>query len=415
MHHFATAALAAVVLAAAACDALQLAPTFALDLTKPPAERFLGAVELIAARHAWADSFGPKLWSFEKTLFQHLTSAERAAYVGTIKARFPVRYAELAGVAQGFANIGHPEVTHDFLALVAWYHEIAHISDLAPPAAKGAAAAARPHKDCTALLALPADPAAEIVHGRNLDGGVPQGRNLTLHVVAYATDGATGARVVVYEAVDFYWFGGGFMTAQQAGGFTIQENWRFITATRAATLRRVADPASVPQLFAFRALLERCVSPAGVVAPRAACGNGFGNVVASLRATRFVAAFYAVLSAPGRQGAVVNVVATAANHSNPSENVLEVFNDTTVAATGKWFLVQTNSDRWDPPRVRRKTADATLAMIGRANGATRMGVWQAISVFPVHNTETYYTCVMSVVSAVGVLQGFIREAMVPGA
>ena len=77
-----------------------------------------------------------------------------------------------------------------------------------------------------------------------------------------------------------------------------------------------------------------------------------------------------------------------------------------------FFIAQTNYDHWqpDPPQDPRRTAlERYLNEMGRELGTSKMGLFAAISTFPVHNPHTAYTAVMQADS--GALTSFVRTSM----
>lgn len=59
-----------------------------------------------------------------------------------------------------------------------------------------------------------------MIHGRNQDQQPPQGRNLVAHLKFYKNS------VLIGEAVDWYWFKTGLITAIKFNVVSMEENWR---------------------------------------------------------------------------------------------------------------------------------------------------------------------------------------------
>ena len=103
-----------------------------------------------------------------------------------------------------------------------------------------------------------------------------------------------------------------------------------------------------------------------------------------------------------RRGAILTI------DSNASLTRTEYLHDNMTVT----FKVQTNYDRWlpDPPSDPRRTvAENTLTMMGRHRSGTELGVWMALSTYPVHNPTTLFSAIMSADHHSA--EGYVREAM----
>ena len=79
-------------------------------------------------------------------------------------------------------------------------------------------------------------------------------------------------------------------------------------------------------------------------------------------------------------------------------------------AEDTWFGVQTNYDRdeIDPPSDnRRSIAEGVMRQYGQKIGASKVGLFAALSTYPVHNPTTAYTAIMH--AATGELDAFQRS------
>ena len=77
-----------------------------------------------------------------------------------------------------------------------------------------------------------------------------------------------------------------------------------------------------------------------------------------------------------------------------------------------YFIAQTNYDHWqpDPAEDPRRTAlEHYLNDMGPHVGTSTMGLFAAISTYPVHNPHTAYTAVMQ--PKTGLLTSFVRTSM----
>jgi len=96
----------------------------------------------------------------------------------------------------------------------------------------------------------------------------------------------------------------------------------------------------------------------------------------------------------------------------PTENYVYYLGQTPYKSAS-WFLVQTNYDRWQPDPAddnRRTYGEEAMLRLGQSYGATQVGLWMALSEWPVHNTDTFYSVIMSVSAPT---RGFIRQSMFP--
>lgn len=389
-------ALLTVIATLHSCAAFRIAPTFTFDYAKEPEQRWVGAVGTVLKSHTWGESFGPLVDFYQSTLVAKLTPLQIDRLGGVLAKRFPTFLTELHGVASDFAANGHPEVNMTFLTSFVFFHELAHAADLRQ--------FSQPHfgRECTGVLMLPSDPAAAVIHARNLDQEVADARNVTLSIDFV---NSTSGGKTLFQAVDFYWMTTGFVTGQKLGYLTAEENWRSADEhppqSLEAIISRLEDPASMPQVFMFRHLFEQVLTlPLAPNSPLA-----FTRAVDFLNSTLFGAPFYAIISGPGRQGAVLSV-----SFFNSFNRVAFLGHD---GGADSWFLVQTNYDRWlpDPSDDNRRTyAEHALRRLGRDEGATRLGGWQVISEPPVKNSGTFYSVLMSIDAPT---RGFIRQPVHP--
>lgn len=73
-------------------------------------------------------------------------------------------------------------------------------------------------KECTGTLV--ADVNGYVYHGRNMDKGTDQTRNITLKMTFIKSG------IVIANVTDYYWFNVGFVTGFKSGVASISENWR---------------------------------------------------------------------------------------------------------------------------------------------------------------------------------------------
>merc|ERR1712185_587197 len=79
-----------------------------------------------------------------------------------------------------------------------------------------------------------------------------------------------------------------------------------------------------------------------------------------------------------------------------------------------FYLCQSNTDLWlpdNPADPRRTAAEILLHRLGRREGTSQLGLFAALSAYPVHNPNTAYTALMSAAS--GEFHAYAREASCP--
>jgi N-acylethanolamine-hydrolysing acid amidase len=373
--------------------AMRVAPTFTVDLAKPPEQRWIGAVGTVLALHAWEYSFEPLMTYYQSTFVDLVSDANQTAVLRVVERRFPEEFAELSGIAADFAAHGHPEVSVQWLSLWFWFHELSHAAELNMGL-----------PECTAILVAPTDLSSPLVHGRNLDQMPLEARNITLTLTFVNSSNTVDPSVlapILFQAVDMYWMSGGFVTGFKSGHATMQENWRFNVVPLPLSVildRIVTDDSVVPQVHMFRYALtgQRGAGPAA----------DFDSIVRFLNRSTFASPYYAVVSGTQRRGAVIS-----ASFDHADNRVM--FLGSVDFPDHPWYLVQTNWNQWSPDqgRMRRTHAEANIADLGQDEGATHLGVWQAISAYPVHNEGTFYTVVMDV--SMLAIRGIIRQPLMP--
>ena len=146
-------------------------PTFVLDLSAPAESRWAGALALIAAEHAWEDSWEIIFSEHNATLFDHLSASDFASLGSALNEHFPTHAAELKGISAEFTAVYQQTVTYEYLAAWVYFHELAH-TDIA-----GTALDAR--RECTGIVAQDAH---GVHHVANMDQSPEAVRNVTLAV-----------------------------------------------------------------------------------------------------------------------------------------------------------------------------------------------------------------------------------------
>jgi hypothetical protein len=374
------AVLVVAALLATSASAIHSVPAFKLDLDLPPAQRWKGAVKTIVDKHGWADSFAPVMELYIP-LFLVIPDNVTAAITTFLEANYPDVSAEIRSIgedlafhANGWCAICNSSKMNTFV----YFYELSHADFLQ------ALLPAELRKSCTGILSLPKNKDQPMIHGRNMDEDPPQGRNMTLKINVFK-----GGKHV-YTMLDWTWLTAGIATTSRIGGVTLEMNWNNDGPTFSLNdiVARITDPKTIPVLQVFRLLNDQALN--------------FSETVSYIMNAQFAAPFYHIISGAGRQGAVLTI------ESDATKNVAEYLNDTSPVT----FMVQTNYDRWLPDTglFRRTTAENALTMLGRERSGTELGVWMALSTYPVHNTHTMFSALMSVEKEP---EAFVRDAMVP--
>jgi N-acylethanolamine-hydrolysing acid amidase len=373
----------------ASASALQKAPAWTLDLDAPPAQRFVSAVTAVVEAHGWSNTIGAVV-TFYQTIMDVAVDIAGPTLGDILQQRFPERYGELQGIAAGCAKVGHPELNMTNLVIFPFFYELSHVNFEAEPnltpKQRAALAAFKGQfaRACTGILSLPVDKSLPILHGRNMDENPAAGRNCTLNITV-----VRGGQVL-YHIFDWTWLTGGAYTASRVGGVTLEENWNTDTSASVShTHKLLGTPATGPVALLFPNIQESTMS--------------FSAATEFLMNVSLASPAYIIMSGPGRVGHVLTL------QVDKTANVRLTLNDSSPVP----FLVQTNYDHWlpDPPTDPRRTAaERALSLVGPARSGTDLGVWMALSTYPVHNPSTKFSVLMTVEQFP---EGYVREAMVP--
>lgn len=222
------------------------------------------------------------------------------------------------------------------------------------------------NKACTSIVAEAVN--GTIYHGRNLDFMFNDVlRNVTI-IVDYQQNGTT-----IYTGTTFAGYVG-LLSGQKPNGFTVTLNERdtgdwwmnaleaIIAGTRGIAGFHIRDALADPNSDFESALEYLAYKP--LIAP---CYLIIGGLSA-------------------RQGAVI---------TRDRLSALDIWRIN--AFDGRWFLVETNYDHWNPPPTsddRRDPAIKAMNQTGREN-LSGESLFNVLSVPPVLNSGTVYTVVMS--------------------
>ena len=380
----------------AAVSALQFVPEVTMSLDDAPEHRWIPAIDAVVHAHGINNSICAVL-NFYIPVLGILPADTGSILAATIKARYPTRYAELQGICDRVTKLGCP-VQIDTLAPFFYFYELMHINAFQEAYHQAAAGTASGHRhlhrqrptaaaswrrSCSGILSLPVDRSQPIIHGRNMDESPHQGRNMTLRI------NVTKGGKLLYQIADWTWITTGFFTSQRFGGVSLEQNWREADSfTYQEVMANIANPKSNPFVTMYRAIQEGEMD--------------FDAAVSFLTDANNMAPFYVIMSGTKRRGAILSIDA------NASLTHREFLHD----GMNVTFKVQTNYDRWLPDPAdddRRTVAENTLSMMGRPRSGTELGVWMALSTFPVHNPTTMFTALLGAERPVA--EVYVRQAM----
>eukprot|EP00929_Paragymnodinium_shiwhaense_P037383 TRINITY_DN19929_c0_g1_i1.p1 TRINITY_DN19929_c0_g1~~TRINITY_DN19929_c0_g1_i1.p1 ORF type:complete len:420 (+),score=79.09 TRINITY_DN19929_c0_g1_i1:87-1346(+) len=353
-----------------------------VDFDRPPRERWQGAVHLVLQRHAFEDGFLPAFAEHNESLYNSLKPADWQLLGSSLRKHWPEQAEELAGISDAFAAAGH-HVSFEYLAGWTYFHELAH-SDLQ----KSSLSVSR---ECTGILVK--DASGHVLHGANMDQTPESVRNMTLEVTF------TRGNRTLFRGVDWYWFTTGVTRAIREGSVSVQENWRhtFVPLDSGEMLKSIAAGV-VPHTWVFRQELQQDKAPT------------FDGFVEKLKTVPLAAPFYVVAAGAGKCEGVVFARSTGSGVAGPISRI----GGCADAAAGEWFLVQSNYDHWQPDNIddpRRSEGERVMKQLGQQRAASLLGLYAALSDYPVHNPHTVYTALMN--PSTGEFHTYVRRAMCP--
>lgn len=350
-------------------------PSFTLDLLLPPTTRWAGILDIftIEMLSAWNHIFA---WH-NRSLFDSLTEDHFLSVERAVAHNFPEHAGELYSIASEFARL-NISVTFVYLCAWAYSHELAHTELAVSSRSDG----------CTALIAE--DDAGHIHHVALMDQEPIEIRWVVVHVRF-----ALGEQILC-EGSDWYWFTSGLTRMVRKGTASLQENWRWPPTKLLHRDRVLTDITQgvMPQSWIFRSVLS------------APALRDFQTLVSHLVEMRMGAPYYVAIGGiRSGEGAIFARAGLGEVGSLAGPGVQRL-----LASNGTWYLVQTNSDRWNPDPesdCRRTYAERALDEAGRKRGATELGLLGIANIFPIRNPTTSHIAVMN--AAAGTINTFVLE------
>lgn len=228
---------------------------------------------------------------------------------------------------------------------------------------------------CTSIVATL--PNGNIIHGRNLDYGIP-GLNTLAVNLDFQKNGKT-----VYKGTTFAGYIG-LMTAFKPNGFSVSVDER----DQGQWSRNDLEAAKVGPKGIISLIIRDLVANASMTFPSA---------VQVLSTMELIAPCYIIVGGiKDSEGVVITRNRTKA---------IDVWH----LNSTQWFLVETNYDHWvDPPKQddRRDPAIKMMQSVGRQN-LNSDSLLKVLSVSPVLNSGTTYTTLMS--AGTGIFKGWARN------
>ena len=308
-----------------------LVPLYTVDLDAPASQRW----------QALATQYKPQITAVVDIVKQRIPKIilpllEKMG--GKLEEHLPAPYAEeIASVA---AATGQPVA--DIFALNIFY-EI--------------------NSGCTSIVA--AQQNGTLIHGRNLDYGIPGLQNLTADVVFTRGGGAE-----VYRGTTYIGYVG-LLTGMRPHA------WSVSIDERDTTNGTVWDNA-------MEALLHGGHSIGFFLRSTLETAEDFDTALSAVQAAPLDSPSYIILGGAGGDGAIVT-----------RERSVAVDTWRLDRAGGRWFIVQTNDDHWSPPKdIRRGAANDHMNLTTPA-ALNSDFMWEVMSAYPTQNSGTTYTTVMS--------------------
>jgi len=347
----------------------------------PAQQRWSVCVETILTTYGWENSFGPVFEAWNEYNFIRMVHANPempSIMWNAIQKYWPEQAGEIEGIAATFVAHNH-SITPEYLSQWVYAHEIVH-ANYSCVNCKAATPEWLHVGECTGVLVQ--DAGGHVLHGRNLDNGPQNLRNITLQI-SFVQNGS-----LVYVAVDWWWFTSGVETLMKPGVASISENMRDGTISTEELLTGVTS-GLLPQTFWLRTILDTA--------------ENFSAVTKWLIEQPAIAPQYLIVA-----GTAANEGCVIARAADDATNPRPVFslNQTT------WFLVETNSDLWEEDVLwdpRHQVAVALLSQYSQAQGASLLPVWSVINTWPVRNNNTIYSVVMQ--PSTGLITGVAQNGM----
>ena len=316
-------------------------PRYTIDLDKPPEERWL---EVIRDFRQPMYALLLEMEQMYSPLVAQMFSIMEASLIQYI----PEPYCtELTAFAKGMNVTVGQMIFWNMLYEVTAYNE----SEIAA---------------CTSIVANVLEDGS-ILHGRNLDYPLPVLRNMTVQLT-FTMKGKT-----VFTGTSFAGYIG-LMTGQRANGITISLNQR----NKGEWWRNAVEAAATGTHGIISFLIRNLLEDESV---------DFDTAVTTLANSKLIAPCYLIVGGTKTDEGVV------ITHNRDGACDIWHLNQ----ASGRWFLVQTNYDHWQPPPSyddRRDPAERAMNSTGQ-EALDKDTMYQVLSTPPVLNDGTLFTAIMS--------------------
>lgn len=323
-------------------------PQFTIDLDLPPEKRWRGVANF------YRKEIPAMMRSWQKIMDSTMNASMQSEWIKALNISD-----EYVQEFTGYVNeIGDPDVTVDGLKLMAHMYEINQESA----------------KACSGVLI--AMPNGNVIHGRNMDYGLPFEVDGQIKNWPDVTFEAIFVRNKVPLMTSVHWAGGiGVHTAMRFGGWTFEQNTRSETNTLEANLAAAKTGAVGFALVVREVMLNT---------------SDFEVALSALKHLNVMAPQYFIMSGAGAyQGAVISMDRFGHHDASTTPAVvrLSAENDT-------WHIVQTNDDQFEPPEdIRRPIANFEINNFMARDEVSLTTVKHLMISAPLYNEGTVFTWV----------------------
>ena len=338
------------------------------------------AIDTILNLHGFDYSFKQIFEKQNQSIFNYLNDTDYNLLSNSIKQHWPNHYTELQGISKRFEYHGY-YVSTEYLCAWAYYHELYHIEWNVNNTYF--------QFECTGILLR--DKNDNIWHGRNHDPS--QGWNITLSLSFYKNN------KLIFEGRDYYWFATGIVTAFKNNVLSIQENAKKQWLNYSQIMQYIQD-GRIPVTFLFREMLSKD-------------GITYETGVDYVCNVPLSVPIYAIVG--GLKGPNDGSVIT----KYQDDCILLTFNNVSNHSSGNygnysipWFIVETNSDLWEPDN-KRSLAENMLLSWNKQYDTQQIivgtNLLSVMSSYNIYNPSTITTSIMSAVNNIFV--GYIASPL----
>jgi len=369
----------------ACCCAVNLPPSFDVNLDEKPADRWKPVYSLLFKSVTHLTIFAGLIQQGRQSLAAAgCDAACRSRLVSTFQARFPEYFEELQGIAE-VAQAASLDVTAEDLVMEQLRYEWT-ILDIATPQQVTRDSAEKALLDelklpvigCTSTLVCNSE--NKVLHGRGLDWWRPDYFGTTMIHVNYKKGGKT---IIQSEHLMGLI---GFLTASKIGAFTMSINAKVVEGVE-------TDPTLAQFLDCFDAVSMQPI----MVGYRWYAENmaSYEALIENVTTTPTCSPRYSIIGGIGKGCRIQHNI----NADYSDVQTVSIEEEDLSCSDDSWYVAQCNSDFDVPPTPeddpRRLMVMSTFNSMGRQYGTTTMGVFHVLTSQYVLNERTVHTTVMS--------------------